>query len=485
MIEPPHNDRAEKACLGSVMLNPAALDDVLRIVGLEPTRFYDTRHARIYEAMIAIHKSGRQVDLVTLAEKIGTGDGMASFLSDISGSVPTSTHVEQYADAVRRCAQARDLIDVCRHCAIQVGQSQDKTTLDAVHSDLMRVFDSLPSGDVAPIGDVVDSVVDDIRVQVANRSGVTGISTGFAWLDSCLGGWHDGELGFIAARPSTGKSAFALNVAYSAAEAGVPILFFSLEMSRKQLARREMGIARMLDLKKIRQGYAGQTEIHVAQDAARSLKHLPIYFDDSPRISVWDIRSRARQHTMKRGKGIIIVDYLQLIDRPGKQQAYLEVGELTKSLKGLSRELECPVLITCQLGRSAEDEEDAGQMMRWLRESGNIEQDADVVLILARYRQHKPKKGEPQQGPQFGPAINMRNVISCVVAKQREGPTGRCLLYLQEEYQRFREMEFKANSESASFVPPVRREPTEPERKGYEYDNREPAEYDDGDNDLF
>ena len=431
--QPPKHVEAERATLGAVLLNPAALDDVLAILGAVGDRFTVEAHAEVFEAIVDLTSRGRPVDEVTLFNELNGKH--ASLIGELVRAVPTSYHAAHYATIVRDKANERALVTLARQIAAQAagGELDSDAQLDAAEAGLLEISNTRHTANVLSAETATAAAVADIRATHNQGDTSGGIALGIAELDQLLGGWKAGSLNIIAARPSVGKTAFALNVTHHAAKLGTFALFFSLEMSASQLAQRMISIDGGAQLGRIRLGFQADAELAKVDSAARRLSDFPIAIDDTPGQTLAAVRSTARRHIRKAGGGLIVVDYLQLMRSApatrGKQiQRYQEIGEISRGLKQLARELDAPVIACCQLGRSADAETDGFRMMSHLRESGDIEQDADTITILAR-----PAPEVIKEAGEGG-----KSLVSATVAKHRNGATGSADLFFDKPAQRFR-----------------------------------------------
>lgn len=430
MTHAPKSPEAERATLGAILLNAAALDDVAAILGPVGDRFTIEAHGEIYETMIELISRGRPVDVLTISEEMRGRH--SSLLGEIAGAVPVSSSVKYYAGIVRDRANERALVHLGQRMIAAASSGQDTAAqLDAAEAGLREISQTRYTSNVASIHTVVAESRDEIRAMENGGEAGNGIALGIHELDAILGGWKPGSLNIVAARPSVGKTAFALNVAHHAAKAGSFVLFFSLEMSASQLGQRLISIEGGADLGRIRKGFQAAAELQKVDSAAARLGEMPIAIDDTPGQMLAQVRSTARRHFSKIDNGVIVVDYLQLMrtETEGRKnvQRYQEIGEISRGLKQLARELDAPVIACCQLGRSADAETDGFRMMAHLRESGDIEQDADTIVILSR-----PSAKVAQEAGDSAHAL-----VQATVAKHRNGPTGRVDLFFDKPRQRF------------------------------------------------
>jgi replicative DNA helicase len=432
---PPQNIYAERAVLGAVIINNAALDDAASVLGSTGAPFYVEAHKAVYEAAIHLREKGQPVDAVTLPEALGErleAAGGFSYLGELTGSVPTSVNAEHYAKQVMDAHIKRQLIAAGGKVAMHgYGAAPAEEALDASEALLFRVAQIRRTGGAVRIRDVLPGVQERLRA-IGGGKGL-GVPCGIAPLDEITSGFQDGDFVVLAARPSVGKTAFALCAAHHAAAVErTPVLFFSLEMEDEQLTQRLLSINTGVDVRRLYAGFQVQAELAKMEQGAAALAEVPFFIEDAPGASLWEIRSTARKFISKHKDGIVFIDYLQLVKPGGERkdrQRYIEVGDMTRGLKQLARELHAPVVVACQLGRSAEKEHDIYRMLPHLRESGDIEQDADVVIILAKIAAEVREEA--------GTESDAENIVQCCVAKQRNGPIGKVNLLFEKHSQRF------------------------------------------------
>ena len=427
----PHNSDAEKAVVGSMLMDDEALSQGLEM--LSSSDFYLRQYGVVFEAMAELFAAGSPVDPVTLAEKLRMKDvpeefSGPQFLGDLLESVPTSANIRQYARVVSDDALLRRLIKVTDEIAGQCYQHKEEAA-DIADTAEKKIFDVLSrrqSEDYVPISDVVLSVIDKIDRAGRLKGDVTGIATGFYELDYMTSGLQPSDLVLIAARPSMGKTAFALNLAqYVCVRNHVPAAIFSLEMSRDQLVNRMLSTHSMVDAQFLRSGRLDFSQWERIIDSAGQISSAPLIIDDTPGISIAELRSKCRKYKLETGLGLVMIDYLQLMSSGSRTESrQQEISEISRSLKALAREIEAPVIALSQLSRACELRQDHRPMLSDLRESGAIEQDADVVMFLYRddyYHKDTAKK----------------NVSEVIIAKQRNGPIGTVELAWLPEYTRF------------------------------------------------
>lgn len=430
---PPSSVEAERSVLGSVIINPAAIGQALEILQEnEPDTFYVQAHQIIYDAAVAIFRRNFPVDLVTLAEELGrTGQldavGGAAYLADLAGASPTSANIEYYAQIVLDSALLRRLIVACSGISATAYEQSDTADeiLDQAEADIFRLNERRQANPIHPISRLVDDGVARIEKKIKEKDGITGVPTGFVELDKILSGLQPSDMIVLAARPSVGKTAFALNIAANAAtQHGKSVLIFSLEMAKEQLVQRLLCNVGQVDMQRLRDGFLTEAEFPKVQYAAGVLSEAKIFIDESSGLTPLELRSKSRRLDTQHKIDLIIIDYMQLMHVSGRAESrQTEISAISRSIKGIARELHVPVLTLSQLSREADKDEDGTPKLSHLRESGAIEQDADVVMILSR----PPKKDREGR----------ENVIVLNIAKQRNGPTGQVELLFRRSVQRF------------------------------------------------
>ncbi len=427
---PPQDVDTETACLASVLLSREALYKVTEILSTED--FYLDKHRLIYNAIIELERKNLPVDLMTLKqrlidqnhfEKIG-GEGS---LVELYQTVSTSANAEFYAQRIKDLSLRRKLIDVSTESVEKCFDlSQDtKELMDEIESSIFKVTEQRITSDYKDIESVLQETLNDIGSWVESKQVVTGIASGFNQLDEMLTGFHGSELIIIAARPGMGKTAFALNIMnHVALHEKKAVLFFSLEMPATQLGMRMLCIESMIDSQRVRTGHISSDEFNEIFKTSGRLAKSQIYIDDTPSISILEIRAKARRLAQKVQPGMIIIDYLQLVTSVSRMDRHLQIAEISRFLKQLARELEIPVIALSQLSRAVESRTDQRPTLSDLRESGAIEQDADVVMFI--YREEKVKQDSEKKG-----------IADILVGKQRSGPIGDVSLKFWEQYTKF------------------------------------------------
>ncbi len=431
---PPHNLEAEQSVLGSLLIDRDAIIRIASYVKSED--FYVSANRTIFQAILELYNRREPTDFITLSDELerrGALDaaGAIAYLSDLLNTVPTAVHVEYYGRIVERTATLRRLIDAGSEI-VAIGyqngvESQD--ALDAAESAIFSVSQRRASKDFQSIADVLDRFFDQIDYMQQHRGEVVGVATGFDGLDQLTGGLQKSDLIIIAARPSMGKTALALGLAYGAAvQHGKTVGIFSLEMSAEQLVQRLLSTETGVDTHRLRLGQIDDNEWDRISRAFGRLAEAKIYIDDSATANVMDVRSRARHLQAEHGLDLVIVDYLQLMSSRRGENRVQEVAEITRGLKGLARELNIPVVALSQLSRAVETRAEHRPLLSDLRESGSIEQDADIVMFI--YREDKYDESSEKKG-----------IAEVIVAKHRNGPVGSVNLRFFEKTARFADLE--------------------------------------------
>jgi len=449
---PPHSIEAEMSVLGAMMINEEALGACIQILDSEEC-FYRREHRTIFNLLIQFFEDNHAIDFVTFRQKLrdmGQLDeiGGDAYLVTLVDSVPTAANAEYYARIVKEKALLRAMIgaagEIVRDAQAQ-GQNVDEV-LDRCEQRIFAVTERKIVGQAQDVRTILSQVIQTLDFQGGHA--ITGLDTGYYELNDMTRGFQPGELIILAARPSVGKSALALNFAeHIAVDQNQPVAFFSLEMSREELALRLLSSRARVDGQKLRKGQLSTPEVHKIQEVAGYLYKAPLYIDDTPALRVLDLRAKARRLMAHHHVKFIIVDYLQLMSSPGAESRQVEVSNISRGLKALGRELRIPILAVAQLRR--ESEEHNRPRLSDLRESGAIEQDADVVMLIHREEMRYPV-GTPQRAEHEGQA-------ELIIAKQRNGPTGKVNLTWSWQCTRF---------ESFSPLEAPARE-TEPPAEGY------------------
>lgn len=461
---PPHSIESEMSLLGSLLLDPGMFGDIVSIVG-KPEQFYSQSHAAIFSAMQRLFDTHQSLDVVQLAELLRDEQqldaaGGEQYLVDLAGSVPSASNAVRYARIVANKAKLRRLIDASGEIlydAYHSGSVNDEDVALVVDSAEQRIFEIASqeeAGGPEQLAKLIADEFDKIEA-LAEGKGTTGIKSGFVDFDEMTSGLQPGEMLILAARPSMGKTALALNMAEQIAFGGrtpwsprsesfepVPVAVFSLEMSREALAQRLLSARSGVDAHKMRTGTVGKRDWEKLHEAAGELYEAPIFIDDTPGLTILQMRAKARRMADRNGIRVIIIDYLQLLTAPhaARESRQVEVSTISRQVKALARELKVPIICLAQLNRGAEQRESNRPRMSDLRESGSIEQDADVVMLL--HREAYYHRGDPEwdpQSPEYNPDVEeKRNVAELILAKQRNGPTGTVRLTWDEATTRFK-----------------------------------------------
>ena len=432
---PPHNIAAEESLLGAMLLSKDAIADAIEIV--ETADFYKPAHQHVYEAITSLYSVGEPADTVTVAAELDragllAGMGGGGSLVTLQAGTPAATNASKYAQIVHEHSLLRRLIHVGTEIA-EIGYSQPDDVVKAIDSAETQVF-NLSQGraadTLAPIRDLLDANLDRLEQLYEQGDTITGTPTGFLDLDELLSGLQPSSLVVVGARPAMGKTSFALNlVAHAAMTAERPVLFFSLEMSQLEISQRLLCAEARVDATRVRNGKLSEDDWSRISHGVGRLAEAPVWIDDNPQITVMEIRAKARRLKSRVGDlSMVVVDYLQLMTgRNGAESRQVEVAEISRGLKILARELECPVVALSQLSRQLEQRQDKRPMLSDLRESGSIEQDADVVMFL--YRDEVYDADSPDIG-----------TAEILVAKHRSGPTGMVRVAFLPHFTRFANM---------------------------------------------
>ncbi len=432
----PHSIEAERSVLGAMLLDESALDSMLE--QLKPDDFYQDAHASIFEAMRTIRQAGNAVDVITVsnalerAGKLESAGGLV-YLTDLMSFVPTTANVQHYGKIVEEHSIKRALIRVGNDM-IRDGMNERRDVEDSLNDAERRIYDismRKTEDTLTPAIDIVPNTINQIG-EIVNRKGkLTGIATGFSKLDRLTNGLQKSDLIILAARPAMGKSAFAMNIAqYAALHDNRSVAVFSLEMSKEQLMMRIMCTEASVDSQKIKDGSLDNSEMQRLMEASAPLQASKLFIDDSAGATVASIRSKCRRLKAQQGLDLIIIDYMQLMQGTGmgsrkSDNRQQEISDMTRAMKLLARELDLPIILLSQLNRGPEMRQDHRPMISDLRESGSIEQDADMVILLYRASVYDETAGPESEA---------------IVAKNRHGPIETCKLVFQGEYTRFRTM---------------------------------------------
>lgn len=445
----PHASDVERAVLGSILLLPEVCDEVALV--LRPDDFYDDAHARIYTQLLAMHDAGQQIDIMLLVQRLrDAGEfeavGGAPYLAEVGESVTTAAHAEHYAQIVRDKSMLRSLIlastDILK-------DSYDPTIeprqmLSRAEEKVFAILEDKGQGQVSPIRNVLQQALERIDARMSQDHAFGGVETGFDDFDDLTGGFHGSELIILAARPSMGKTALALNVVeHIAIDSQQPTLFVSLEMSSLELGDRLLCSRAKVNSHRLRNGKITAEESRSLVETAAQISGSPLYIDDSPSRTMTEIAATARRIKRRDGLSLIAIDYLQLIDPDNSSDPRQEqVAKIARRLKGLARELDVPVLCLAQLNRQVESTRDNKPQLSHLRESGAIEQDADVVMFVHREEYYQTNEEDRER---------VRGEADLLVRKQRNGPVGDVKLTWLHDFTRFTNAAPQAYDELASF----------------------------------
>ena len=427
----PHSMEAEQTVIGAMIMSRDAIIEASEII--TGADFYQQQYGIVFEAMVELHDEGKAVDLVTLQERLKEKDlppeiSSMEFVRDLLSAVPTSANVKYYAEIVAEKAMLRKLIKTTEEIsnACYLGKEKTQDILEVTEKKIFDLVQNRGSQEYVPIRQVVLNAIEKIEKASRNQGSVTGIPTGFIDLDYKTSGFQPSDLILVAARPSMGKTAFVLNIAqYMAFHNNVTAAIFSLEMSKEQLVNRLLALESKVDSQNIRTGNLEDEEWAKLIEGANVIGNSNLIIDDKPGISISELRSKCRKYKMEHNLGIIFIDYLQLMTGSGRSESrQQEISDISRSLKALARELNVPVVALSQLSRAVEQRPDHRPMLSDLRESGAIEQDADVVMFI--YRDDYYNKDSEN-----------KNIAEIIIAKQRNGPIGTVNLVWMPNYTKF------------------------------------------------
>lgn len=436
----PQNLDAEASLLGALLIDANAIVKIADIVYAED--FFDERHRKIYEATMSLYDNRSPIDVLTLTNQLraqGYLDivGGASYITELTNFVPTAAHVEHYADIVRQNAMRRRLINASREI-IELGYNEAHTLQDLVEkaeTQMFSVSQQHVKQTITSLEDILSDSFERLDDLHKDKNKIRGVPTGYKDLDNILAGLQRSDLFVLAARPSMGKTALSLNIAHNVAlESEQSVLLFSLEMSKEQLVDRMLAVESGVDAWALRTGNLSDNDFEKIGEAMGSLSEAQIYIDDTPAITVSDLRTKARREAHQRQLSLIIVDYLQLMSGGnrfgGDGNRVQEISEISRGLKQIARELNVPLVALSQLSRSVESRSPQIPQLSDLRESGSIEQDADVVAFI--YREDY-----------YNPETERKHITDILIKKHRNGPTGTVELYFDANKQRFRSLDRK------------------------------------------
>ena len=437
---PPQNTEAEASLLGAILIDSDAIVKVADLV--RPEDFYDERHARIYEAALQLYEKHSPIDVLTLSDQLrSTGMldiiGGAGYLTELTNFVPTAAHADRYAEIIAQKSMRRRLIKASQTIS-ELGYDESSSLQDLIESAETKLFEVSQQHikqDIESIENILSTSFDRLDELHRDKGKLRGVPTGYRDLDGILAGLQPSDLIILAARPSMGKTAFALNLGHNVAlKANLPVLMFSLEMSKEQLVDRLLAAEAGVNSWNLRTGNLTDDDFEKIGHAMGTLSEAKIFIDDTPSITISDMRTKARREAHQHPLGLIIVDYLQLMSGGarfgGDSNRVQEISEISRGLKGIARELNVPIIALSQLSRSVETRSPQIPQLSDLRESGSIEQDADVVAFI--YREDY-----------YNPETENKNIAKILIKKHRNGPTGDVDLYFDREKQRFRSLDTK------------------------------------------
>ena len=430
---PPQNLEAEQSILGGILLENSSINSALEILSKDD--FYNEAHRKIFSIVIELSDKNEPVDLITLSNALKDRSmldsvGGTSYLASLVDNVPSAANVVNYAKIVKEKAILRGLIgsatEIINSC-YETGSDVDEVLDKAEHS-IFEISENKVRPSFYPIRDIVKDSFRAIEDLYARKELITGVPTGFDKIDDLTCGLQKSDLIIVAGRPSMGKTAFALNIAqFAALEGQTPVAIFSLEMSKEQLAFRLLASEAKVDSQRLRKGFLGETDWPKLTTAAGRLSEAPLYIDDTPAITVLEMKAKSRRLAADAGLGLIVVDYIQLMRAGGyRDNREQEISEISRSLKALAKELKVPVIALSQLNRKVEDRTNRRPQMADLRESGAIEQDADVIAFIYRDEVYNKSDDNPEKG-----------MAEIIIGKQRNGPTGIVRLAFLEKFTSF------------------------------------------------
>ena len=443
----PHDDEAEKAVLGAIFIDPAAIADASAEV--QPDDFYKRANQLVFQAMLDLSDREDAIDPLTLQDELTKKNqlddiGGIAYVSELAMATPTAAHVTYYAKIVHRKALLRRLISASQKIITNAMQDSDDVTdiLDNAESEIMNVSSENNANGFRNIKDIVNSTIDEINNIPEDGNMVTGLPTGFVELDKMTTGFHDDELIIVAARPGVGKTSFALNVAqYVGLHTDKTVAMFSLEMSGEQLVQRMLASEGLINSQHLRTGQLDEDEWPKLVTASGSLATANIYIDDTPGIKMSQIRAQSRRLAKEKGNlGLIVIDYLQLIEGPHSESRQQEVSAISRQLKKLAKELHVPVIALSQLSRSVEQRQDKRPVLSDIRESGSIEQDADIVSFL--YRDDYYRDEEDGNKDKEVAAEDDNGEVEVIIEKNRSGSRGTVKLMFSKPYNRFSNLDY-------------------------------------------
>ena len=430
----PQSIEAEKSVLGSMMIDKNVIPQAVEILSAED--FYRDAHKYIFKSIVEMYQRDEPIDEITLLEHLKSTDrleksGGISYITEIGSSVLTTANVKSYIKIVEDKATLRKLIDSSTKIIESCYNNQDdvEKVIDVAEQKIFDLAEKKSSSDFEPLSDILERGFEQIETLFNNKGEVTGVGSGFKDLDDLTSGFQKGDMILIAARPSMGKTTFALNIAeHAALREGKSVVIFSLEMSKEQLAYKLLCSEANVDMLKLRTGNLEDKDWENIARASGPLSSAKIYIDDTAGVSIMEMRSKCRRLKIEYGIDLILIDYLQLMSGSGEESRQQEVSEISRNIKAIAKEMQCPVIALSQLSRAPEQRADHRPMLSDLRESGSIEQDADLVMFLYRDEYYNKETEE-------------KNVAECIIAKQRNGPVGNVKLAWIGQFSKFGNLE--------------------------------------------
>ena len=431
----PHNLEAERSVLGAVLLHNDAFDTAAEVI--DSTDFFRDAHRRIFDKMVRLAERGDAIDLVTLKEELTRSSeleavGGPAYISALLDGVPRSTNVEHYARIIKEKATLRSLIYSANKILSNAYEAEDEadTILDNAESAIFAIADKKVRDGFVSLKDLAETSLDTIEKLASRKELVTGVPTGFTELDEMTSGLQPSDLIIVAARPSMGKTSLVLNMAqHVGTKTDMTVGIFSLEMSKEQLFLRMLTGEARIDAHRLRGGFLGEKDWGKLSQALGTLSEAKIFIDDTPSIGVLEMRAKCRRLQAQHGLNLVVIDYVQLMQGRGRfENRTLEVASISRSLKGLAKELRVPIVLLSQLSRATESRSDHRPQLSDLRESGALEQDADVVIFIYREDQYADKNAPPTE---------TAGTAELIIGKQRNGPTGVVKLAFIREFTRF------------------------------------------------
>ncbi len=429
----PHNREAEESVLGAIMLSADAANLVMD--KLEPDDFYVPAHQAVFEVIIDLYNANQPIDALTVSDSLHRKNeldriGGAGYLSDLMDAVPTASNIEYYAGIVEEHGLRRRLIQAGGFLGDLAVMTDEEISvvMDRAEQTVLGIAERRVGEGLMPMSPLLHGALETIEEMEARGAELTGLATGFRDLDKKLGGLQPANLVVVASRPSMGKSTLVSNIATNVAIAGGTVAIFSLEMSREEIVQRLLCSTGRVDSMKMRTGQLGPQLWQKVVHAASKMYQIPIYIDDSPQLTVTDIRAKSRRLRRAHGLDLVIIDYLQLMQGSARENRQQEIAEISRSLKNLARELDVPILAVSQLNRSLEAREDKRPRLGDLRESGAIEQDADIVMFIYRHEYYHPE------------AQDTKGLAEVIVSKHRSGSTGTVQMTFLPEFTLFSDL---------------------------------------------